>query len=374
MPRTADQLWSRFGGAITIVMTLVGWSSIPLFLKHFSHSIDAWTSNGWRYGFSALLWSPVLILGIMRSSLPPGLWRAAIVPSIINCAAQAVFCWAHYKIDAGLLSFGLRSNIVFVTIGAAIFFAAERRVIRSPGFLLGILMVVGGTVGTILLGDLELRGATLSGVILAIASGAGFAGYSLSVRHFMHGVNAIQSFAAISLYTAMGTTVLMLTLGEESGATALALLSMPAQAGGWSLPVGQFTLLLISAVIGIALGHVFYYYSISRLGVAVSSGVVQLQPFLVAIGSFALFGEELTGLQWASGTIAIAGAAVVLYVQHYLRRVDARRPIAAEPKDFAELPPDHVAAAVASELEDGRRDGALQATTRQARPSRSTRR
>jgi drug/metabolite transporter (DMT)-like permease len=132
-----------------IVATLIGWSSVPLFLKHFSHSIDAWTSNGWRYGFSALLWAPVLMYGAMRSSLPGGLWRAAIVPSIFNCAGQVCFTWAHYKIDPGLLTFGLRMQIVFVALGAYLLFPAERRVIRTPSFLLGAVTVFGGTIGTI---------------------------------------------------------------------------------------------------------------------------------------------------------------------------------------------------------------------------------
>ena len=45
----------RAAGVVTILLTLVGWSSIPLFLKHFTHLIDGWTANGWRYAISALI-------------------------------------------------------------------------------------------------------------------------------------------------------------------------------------------------------------------------------------------------------------------------------------------------------------------------------
>lgn len=334
----------RFDGIITIVMTLVGWSSIPLFLRHFAEHIDPWTSNGWRYGFSALLWFPVILIGIQRRSLPPGIWSRALVPSIVNCGSQALFCWAHYRIDPGLLSFGLRSHIVFVTIGAALFFAAERAVIRSRGFITGILMVVGGTAGTVALGG-ALSGAKLQGVTLAILAGAGFAMYALSVRHYMHGLNAITSFAVISLYTAIGTVALMLALGDRGE-----MLPIP---GGTALDLGtqQFTLLLLSAFIGIALGHVFYYHSINRLGVAVSSGVVQLQPFLVSIASMWLFSEQLTSLQWISGTIAVSGAGVILVMQHRLK--SARHAPTPRPEEtlaeFEDLPVDHVAAASVGE-------------------------
>jgi drug/metabolite transporter (DMT)-like permease len=340
-------------------MALIGWSSIPLFLKHFSHSIDAWTSNGWRYGFSALFWSPVIVVGLSRRSLPPGIWRAALWPSLINCAAQVVFCLAHYKIDPGLLTFGLRSNIVFTTIGAALLFASERRVIRSPGFIAGVLLVVIGTTGTILLGKEAPAGATLTGVILAISAGAGFAGYALAVRRWMHGINAIQSFAIISLYTAIGMIALMLALGDSFGATALQLIGQPLgdAAEGARAPflLDQFGMLLLSSLIGIALGHVAYYYAIAKLGVAVSSGVVQLQPFFVSIASLALFGEELTHLQWVCGSVAVLGATLILAVQHLRRRPAVERAREPEPMKYAELPPDHVAAASAAECEAKRR-------------------
>ena len=60
-PRPSAQTTTAALGIVTVVLTLVGWSSVPLFLRHFADSIDLWTSNGWRYGFSALLWLPVLL-------------------------------------------------------------------------------------------------------------------------------------------------------------------------------------------------------------------------------------------------------------------------------------------------------------------------
>ena len=339
-------------GVLSIVMALIGWSSIPLFLKHFAGLIDPWTSNGWRYAFSALFWSPVIVLGLARGGLPPGLWRAAIWPSLINCVAQTFFVWAPYLIDPGLMTFGMRSNIVFTTIGAALLFASERRVIRTPGFICGVFMVVLGTTGTILLGHSLPAGATLTGVLLAVAAGAGFAAYALAVRHWMHGINAIQSFAVISLYTAGGMVALMLVLGEDAGARALDLIGEPlggAEGGRGVFPLDQFGMLLLSALIGIALGHVAYYYAIAKLGVAVSSGVVQLQPFFVSVASLAIFGEQLTAWQWICGSVAVVGATLILLVQH-LMRGPATGPA---PMEYAELPPDHVAAAVASEREGG---------------------
>lgn len=76
---------SRATGITYIVLTLLGWSSVLLFLKYLTGFIDAWTANGWRYGLSALLWLPVLIVGGRQGTLPEGIWRRALMPAAFNC-------------------------------------------------------------------------------------------------------------------------------------------------------------------------------------------------------------------------------------------------------------------------------------------------
>lgn len=326
---------SRIEGVIAVSLTLIGWSAVPLFLRYFANEIDAWTSNGWRYGFSALLWAPVILWGLARNSLPKHLWKRALVPSIVNSMGQVLFTWAHYKIDPGLLVFSLRFQIVFVALGAAILFANERSVMASKGFIFGMAMVMAGTIGTISMTNEAFDDATVAGLLLAFGAGMGFAGYALSVRYFMQGIRPVVAFAAISQYTALAMVVLMLVIGERSGLTALDMSGM------------NIFLLLLSAVIGIALGHVCYYTAIAKLGVAISTGIIQLQPFLVAVGSYFWFKEQLTTLQWISGMIAVAGAALVLRVQHSGAAEEPARP--GEEPELEEWPADHVAAASLAE-------------------------
>ncbi len=323
-------------GLVTVLLTLLGWTVTPLFINHFADPegrgyIDPWTSNGWRYGFSALLWAVPLAAWHMRGKLPRGLWKAALIPALMNILGQLGFTWAHYKIEPGLLTFGLRAQMIVVAIGAAILFPIERRAIRKPAFLAGLLMVMGGTAGTIVFDDGFGEGTTMFGVGLALWAGAFFAGYALAVRRCMAGINPMMSFAMISQYTAATMIGIMLFAGDESGATAM------------RMPIDQFGYLLLSSVIGIGLGHVLYYISIARLGVAVSTGIIQLQPFTVALLSYAWFGEVLRTSQWVTGGIAVGGAVLMLVVQHLVlsrRRSD-------------ELPADHVAAAAEAESAAG---------------------
>ncbi len=317
---SGDGVWL---GVVTIVATLLGWTSIPLFLKYFTSEIDYYNANGWRYGLSALIWAVPLLLAWSRGGLPAGLWRAALIPSIFNAVAQHCFAVAPYKIDPGLMTFSLRAQVIFVTIGAAIMFVPERQVIRTRGYLIGLGMVLLGTSLTVLLKPGEFRATDAQGVVLSLMAGACYAAYALSVRKLMHGMNPLLAFAAVSQYTAAALVTLMLAAGEQHGLQALKLLEPVEGATGlMGLPGTRFALLLLSAVIGIGLGHTFYFLAIQRLGLAVANSVVQLQPITVSIGSFLLFGEILTLPQWVSGCFAVLGAGVILHAQW---RADRRR-------------------------------------------------
>jgi drug/metabolite transporter (DMT)-like permease len=301
----------RWVGWITVLCTLAGWSSIPLFLRYFTKEIDAWTANGWRYGVSAVIWMVPLLIAHQRGALPAGLWRAALWPSLWNIPAQAMFALAPYYVEPGLMTFSLRVHIVFLAVGAAILFAAERRVVRSPGFLLGVGLTLAGTMATIAFKPGGLGDGSALGVAVCVGAGLLYAFYALAVRRSMMNINPVTAFASVNQITALGLLALMLAFGRnvstgdwDGGASALAI-------GGT-----KFALLVLSAVIGIGLGHTFYFLSIGRLGLAVSAAVVQLQPVVVSIASFFIFGERLTLWQWIGGFIALAGAGIVLYTQH----------------------------------------------------------
>jgi len=300
----------RLTGILLLILTVAGWASSPLFLKYFVNLIDAWSSNGWRYGISALFWLPVLFLDPAARQPGTRLWRDAFWPSLFNVLGQVAFAWVLYlNVDPGLMTFLLRIQIVAVTIGAIILFPDERPLIRHPAYWIGMAAVISGTIGAIFLGPHPPGGANLRGILTGLLSGLFFGGYALAVRACMATYRAQTSFAAISLYTALANIALMVALGGDHGWCVVRRLDAP-----------QWLLLIASAFAGIALGHVFYYASIARVGVMVSSCALLLQPFVTAIFSSWIFGEQLTRAQWLSGGLSITGAAVVLMLQDRLRK------------------------------------------------------
>lgn len=302
----------RWEGVLVLLTTLACWSSVPLFLRHLSGYIDHWTNNGWRYGASALFWLPAVLWALSRGALPRRIWRAALVPSILNAVAQVAFTAAHSYVNPGLLTFGLRLQLVAVAAGAYLLFPQERATIASPRYLGGLALLAGGIGAVLLGGGSTFDGSSGTGIALAIGAGLGYGMYGLAVRRFMHGFHPVFAFGVIALYTGASLVAAMAVFAPGHGAAVLGL----APRELWHLA--------LSAFLGIALGHVLYYTAIARLGVATTSGVLQLQPFVVASVSAALFGERLGAGQWAGGVVAVLGAALVLSAQKAAERRKAR--------------------------------------------------
>jgi drug/metabolite transporter (DMT)-like permease len=304
-------------GLSLILLTLACWTSIPLFLSYFTPFIDGWTANGWRYTLIALLWLPPLLYHAARGTTPARLYKLALLPSFFNIGAQICFGLAPYFLSPALMTFALRLQVVFLMLGAAAMFPSERRTIRTPLFLSGLAMLLSGTLATLALREGGLGDkATTTGVLLSVGSGLLYAGYALSVRKCMHTTPPLLAFAAVSQYTGGALLACMLLLGK--GTPDYSLLGW--QWGGSEvltvLSTKQQLLLLASAIIGIGIGHTLYFSSIQRLGLALSSGIVQLQPVTVSLTSWAIFNQALRGPQWLTGALAITGAVLMLVAQH----------------------------------------------------------
>ena len=283
-----------------MLLTLMCWSSVPLFLRHLSTHVDFWTNNAWRYGASAIFWLPALAWALWHRRLPRTIWRDALIPSLANILGQTAFTAAFHEMNPGLVTFGLRTQLVWVALGAYLMVPSEREIITSRRYLLGAVVLVGGTVAILMGGDASLAGFNMKGTALSILCAMGYAMYGLGVRRWMGQYHPVIAFAVICQQTAIGLIVLMLFFGRDHGSY------VP------DLDSEILTHLAISAFIGIAIGHIFYYISIARLGVVITSGVLQLQPFLVTAASFLVFGELFQWWQWVAGAIAVVGAYLML--------------------------------------------------------------
>ncbi len=78
---------------------------------------------------------------------------------------------------------------------------------------------------------------------------------------------------------------------------------------------GPFLMVLLSAVIGIAMAHTFFYLSLERLGSAISGGTQLVGAFFVALWAYLWFGEKMTWVQWRGGIVLLLGGTLLLSAQ-----------------------------------------------------------
>lgn len=319
--------------------SLLCWTVTPLLVAALTPHFDLWASNGWRYGLAALMWLPFLLRLLSRGEVPAALWRRALIPAAFSAGAQVAFVAAFYFTGPAMLTFGLRMQIVATAIGAAVLFPAERAVIRRPSFLFGAAAVVAGVAGVAALAPAKEPSAAdsasnLIGMLLAAVAGVGYAAYAMAVRKCLAGVGARLSFSIISLYVGAAMLLLMVLLGEAPVAQLAAI--------GPKI----WVVLVLSVIFGLAAGHVIYFIALVRLGIAPATGIVQLQPFTVAAASYFLFGELLTAAQTLLGTVAVAGAATMLFTQQRAARERRQEPS----REFDTLPVDETVALEEAEL------------------------
>ena len=72
-------------------------------------------------------------------------------------------------------------------------------------------------------------------------------------------------------------------------------------------------------MIGLTLGHVFYYRAIRTMGPIASEGGMLLIPFQTAILARLFLGERISAPQWAAGAVLLLGCALLIRARFNVR-------------------------------------------------------
>ena len=100
-------------GSFFLITAVFCWGMVPLFLRSFIHEMDAWTANGFRYPFSALLWSIPFIRYYRQGKIKRNLFIATLIPAILNIFSQALWALVPYNLSPGPQAF-LRTGFRFI--------------------------------------------------------------------------------------------------------------------------------------------------------------------------------------------------------------------------------------------------------------------
>jgi drug/metabolite transporter (DMT)-like permease len=269
-------------------------------LRGLTDDIDAWTANGFRYPLAAVLYWPILWSARRRGALNADVLRRCLVPAFFSFSGQVFWALSFYFLSASAVGFLVRNSIGWTIIAGMFVFREERAFLKSARFFCGLTVCVVGVLVLSLARGLPTMEITATGIVLILFCGMFFGLYAVSVRYFLWPVHSALAAAVVCNYVAIGT-LLLLPLGE------------PAELAQLS---GQnWLLVLLSAFLGIVLGHSFLYSAVNRLGTSITSSVQSVTPFVTVAFAYLYLGEALTGIQWIGGITIVVGAIVLLSIR-----------------------------------------------------------
>lgn len=217
---------------------------------------------------------------------------------------QSIYAEAFYYINPAFMTLLMKSSIVCTALFSLVFFVDERPLVKSKRFWLGMILSLAGVTGVMYYHADFTAARTMMGIILSLASGLFWAVYTIAAKIYFKESDSLHAFSVTSIYTTIGLGVLTFLFGNVAG-------SLHMNAWQWSY-------VIISSIIGIALSHVLYYAAMRRIGATIPALIILAQPFLVLAFSFFLFGESMNFMQLVSGMILLAGSAIAIWAQEHI--------------------------------------------------------
>jgi drug/metabolite transporter (DMT)-like permease len=244
-----------------------------------------------------LFWLPMVIRHYRDIPAGRNIWRDASVPAACHTLGQIGWGLAPYFNDASVMNFVSRISFLFTVVAGFWLVAEERSLARRPLFWVGSAGTVAGLLAMFSGGRLAGNTSAL-GIGVLVFTALFWALYSVSVRRRMQGYSNRLAFGVVSVLVAPSLTLLMLALGDWRAVFRLGALDA--------------LLLVLSAWLAIAWGHVLYYQVIHHLGPIVGEGGLALLPFLTALLAHAILGERLLRGQWIGGILLVASSLCLL--------------------------------------------------------------
>jgi drug/metabolite transporter (DMT)-like permease len=306
--RVTDSSNGRIDAAATTATlgALVCWSMGPIFIAQLAQHIDSWTQNALRYAVACLFWLPLLVHFMRTERFDKRTWKLAIPPSIANVTTQSLWAAAFYYITPAFATLLAQTSVLWVATFSLIFFADERPLARSSRFWAGLLLSAVGVFGVLYFKEGFGTRTMTTGVLIALAWGFTWGLYAILVKITMKGIDSRSGFSVISIYTTLSLWAAMLFFGKPARCLEMGL--------------GPWTVVVISGIVSIALGHVLYYAAAKRIGATIPLLVNLAQPIIVLAVSGVLFGERFNHPQLFFGVILLIGAGLSVWAQGHLKR------------------------------------------------------
>ncbi|MBN2138874.1 MAG: DMT family transporter [Sedimentisphaerales bacterium] len=280
------------------------WSLGPIFIKYLAAYLDAWTQNVLRYSAACLFWLPFLLYSIHAGRFDKRTWRRALLPAATNIIMQSLWAAAFYYINPAFMTLLTKTNIIWIAALSVVMFPEERALIRSRRFWIGLLLCITGVAGILYFKSDFAAHGTITGVVIALVCALMWGIYTVTARIAFRDIDSRHGFSVICIYTVIGLGIFAAVFGDFGQCA--------------ELGAAQWAAVGVSAVLCIALAHVFYYAAMRRIGATIPALVILAQPFAVLAISRTVFAETLNIPQLIFGATLLIGAAIAIWAQEHL--------------------------------------------------------
>ncbi len=230
-----------------------------------------------------------------------GMFPRILGIALVNYFFQISYTLGVFKLLPGIFTLIIQSQIMFSVFLAMIFFADERRTLKNPVFITGMIAAIIGVVLTIT-GGRELGKVEFNiGVIVTLVSAGCWAMVGALIKKWLPSIPPALSVTSVLTVV---TPLFFLTYILAQGG-----LHIP------SVPLSGWILMLLSGLIGVGLGQSFYYRAVPVLGIALASSIGLLTPFIASLVSYIVFGERMTIIQILGGFFLISGSYLVIRIR-----------------------------------------------------------
>ncbi|MBL8028468.1 MAG: DMT family transporter, partial [Fibrobacteres bacterium] len=165
--------------------------------------------------------------------------------------------------------------------------------VKSPAFWLSVIVMLTGATLIIVFNPANQFDLNKGAFLLFICQ-IFWACYILVVKKILKFRNPVISMAYISTAIALFHLVPAIVTGQA--------------AVYGTLPAKTLIIVILSGVFSIAASHTLFYNAVNKIGVVIANNGLLIQPLIVCLLSYLLFGEKLTPPQMGGGVLLILGA------------------------------------------------------------------
>ena len=285
----------------SLAVAIVSWGLAPVFIRFMRSAYDPYSQAFIRYVFSAGALAAVCLatrraefLALVRRPGP------ILGMACLNTFQQTVWTLGCYGASATLAQLTAQLSVVFVIVFSFFVFHEERRVIRSPVYLVGTALSFGG-VAAVLTGGGNSTGPILTwSSVWLLMTALCWGIYVVWAKHLVMRCHPIPMFAALSVFTALGAAAESVVFGSPR-------CILHAGAG---ITVVAF----VSGLLPLAAAHPAYHFAQKHLGSAFSSSCNLFTPVLTyGFALLILDDAPLTWTQWLGAGVLLSGALMVVW-------------------------------------------------------------